>query len=28
VRVNVVSLSEPALGRAFLEEAEELSRRA
>jgi glutamate formiminotransferase/formiminotetrahydrofolate cyclodeaminase len=28
VRVNVASLSEPALGRALLEEAEELSRRA
>jgi glutamate formiminotransferase/formiminotetrahydrofolate cyclodeaminase len=28
VRVNVASLTEPALGRALLEEAEELSRRA
>ena len=28
VRINVASLSEPALGRALLEEAEELSRRA
>jgi formiminotetrahydrofolate cyclodeaminase len=28
VRINVASLSEPALGRALLEEAEELRRRA